>query len=96
MPRRDQVKDGLLEWQVVAADAPDLEQIVDEVEYALYPPKHEGKLPTYSCIITASTAKTSAASTGYGSSDLSTPYVDTTRGPDRYVAGPGLPVDVGP
>jgi DNA integrity scanning protein DisA with diadenylate cyclase activity len=52
MARRDQVKAGLIEWQVVATETPDLEQIVDEVEYALYPPKHEGKLPTYGCIVT--------------------------------------------
>jgi hypothetical protein len=51
MPRRDQVRTGLVESQVVAEDDPHLEDIVDEVEYALFPPKHEGKLPTYGGII---------------------------------------------
>lgn len=52
MARRELVKAGLIEWQVVTLDAPDLEPLVDEVEYALYPPRHEGRFPTYGCIVT--------------------------------------------
>jgi DNA integrity scanning protein DisA with diadenylate cyclase activity len=46
------VKDALLEDGVIPSDHPRLEQIVDEVEYALHPPRHEGKYPSYGCILT--------------------------------------------
>ncbi|MCE9567410.1 MAG: DNA integrity scanning protein DisA nucleotide-binding domain protein [Planctomycetes bacterium] len=45
------MKEGLIEWQVVDKGAPSFETLVDEVEYALFPPKHEGEVPTYGCVV---------------------------------------------
>ena len=45
MARRDQVRDALVEGGVVQKKDRLISQIVLEVEYALYPPKHEQEVP---------------------------------------------------
>lgn len=53
MARCDQIQAALIEGGVVQDDDNLLSTIVDEVEYAVYPPKHEQKIPTYGSIIVA-------------------------------------------
>lgn len=52
MPRVDRVIESLLEAGAVSVKNPRFKQIVEEIEYALYPPKHERYAPPYGCIFT--------------------------------------------
>lgn len=56
MPRRNAVKDSLLEAGVVAETDSCFPLLVDQVEHALFPPEHERYVPDYGCIITSELA----------------------------------------
>ena len=52
MARTDYIKESIVEKGIAKPDAPYLDTLVDEVEYAMYPPTHEQTKPTYGCLIT--------------------------------------------
>ena len=51
MSRRDQVREALVECGVVQENDKLISQIAEEVEHALYPPKHEQKVTGYGSIV---------------------------------------------
>lgn len=52
MARIDQVRAALIDGQVLPNNSSFFDHLADEVEYALFPTVHEGKEPSYGCIIT--------------------------------------------
>jgi len=52
MSRADRVREQLIEDGVIGKEDEHLDDLVTEVEFALYPPTHEGLTQSYGCLIT--------------------------------------------
>jgi DNA integrity scanning protein DisA with diadenylate cyclase activity len=57
MTRTDHIKESILEAGIAKPNAPYLDTLVGEVEYAMYPPTHEQTKPTYGCLLARNNPK---------------------------------------